>query len=215
MVLGIYCCGGFGGVIEGLAKELDLWEKIVFIDDVVKGDNIMTFDVFCDTYSTEIAEIIISSGEPIVRKTLFDRVKKAGYKLPNLIHHFTDISVLPDLGEGNIFLAFSSVAPNKVTIGNNNIIMAQTRIGHDVTIGNNCVIATSVSIAGNVYIDNNCYLGLGAKIREGISIGMNSVVGMGAIVVNSVHNNTVVVGIPAKEKKKETDYIFKSHNKLK
>ena len=40
------------------------------------------------------------------------------------------------------------------TIGNNNLIMANTHIGHDCTIGNNCIIGFSVGIAGEVIVDD-------------------------------------------------------------
>jgi len=62
---------------------------------------------------------------------------------------------------GNWNIIRESVTINKGTnskkltkIGNNNLIMANTHIGHDCEIGNSCIIGFSVGMAGEVVIND-------------------------------------------------------------
>jgi UDP-N-acetylglucosamine acyltransferase len=43
-------------------------------------------------------------------------------------------------------------------IGNNNLLMVGTHLGHDVFLGDNCVLANNVMIAGHVHVKNNVVL---------------------------------------------------------
>ena len=43
------------------------------------------------------------------------------------------------------------------------------------------------------------YLGIGCRIRDRVNIGSNVRVGMGAVVLNSVPDGRVVIGVPAKD----------------
>lgn len=90
---------------------------------------------------------------------------------------------------------------NKITkIGNNNLIMAHSHIGHDVTIGDNCEICTGSILGGYVTIHNDVKIKLGATIRNRIIISENSLIGLGSAVVKNVAANSVVYGNPAKNK---------------
>jgi len=216
MTLGIYCAGGFGGVTIELARELNeqaqRWDNICFIDDTGKPSlrdcAVYSYEEFCARYSPENAEIVIASGEPRGRDRLFQKVKADGFRLPNLIHPLSQFRKLDSLGEGNIVLGFAYVSSSGVRIGNNNIIMPFAQVSHDNVIGNHCVIASSSALSGTTVLEDRCYIGAGSKLREGIRVGHDAIVGMGAIVVKSVDEESVVMGIPAKEVRKNTGSVF-------
>ena len=110
------------------------------------------------------------------------------------------------IGNNNVISEFVSIQRpfkylDKTTIGDNNIIMAHSHIGHDVTIGNNNEICTGTIIGGYVTIENNCKIKLGVTIRNRIIIEENSLIGLGSSVVKNVLKDTIVYGNPAKEKK--------------
>ncbi|MBU0701856.1 serine O-acetyltransferase [bacterium] len=73
-----------------------------------------------------------------------------------------------------------------------------------VTIGKNCTLHQGVTIGdrGNPLkaprIGDNVFIGAGAKILGDIIIGDNCQVGANAVVIKSVPDNCVVVGVPAK-----------------
>ena len=216
MVLGVYCAGGFGGCVIEMAREIneDLkrWEYICFINDaepaIDTDDEIISFDDFYRQYPPDKAEIIIASGEPAGRANLFEKVKKAGYSLPNLINPCSTAKKIKSIGEGNIIEDFVHISPSNVVIGNNNVFMVFSRIAHDNVIGDHCVFASGANVSGRINIEDRCYIGAGAKLREKITIKQNSVIGMGAVVLKDVEESAVMVGVPAKEIRKNTGKVF-------
>ena len=217
MILGVYCAGGFGGVIMEMAKEINSrssrWDDFYFITDTMDGVintdvPILMYQDFKSKFSSHEAEIIISSGEPQGRAKLFKKVKNDGYHLPNLIDPLANIKSTKILGEGNILQDYVHISPSNVIIGNNNLLMTFCVISHDCVIGNNCVFSSSTNISGRVIVEDQVYVGTGAKIRDKVSLKHDSIIGMGAVVIKSVEENSVVVGSPAKEIRKNTGKVF-------
>ncbi len=99
---------------------------------------------------------------------------------------------------------------------NNNITIISD--GKKISIGKSCLIGTDVEILdsdfhdldpkyrfggknilkGDVVIQDNVFIGNGVTILKGVTIGKNSVIGNRSVVVNSIPENSVVVGTPAK-----------------
>lgn len=213
MVLGVYCAGGLGGYVMEMAKEINedrkRWDYICFINDVDPAvdtdEDIMSFEDFYKAYPADKAEIIIASGEPDGRKKLYEKVKSFGYSLPNLVDPCTKLKKIKSIGEGNIIEDYVHISPCNVTIGNNNVFMTFSCIAHDNVIGDHCVFSSSANSSGRTVIEDCCYIGTGAKLREKIKIGKNSIIGMGAAVVKDVDESAVMIGVPAKEVRKNTD----------
>ncbi len=217
MVLGICCSGGFAGVTYELANELNSfmhrWDEILYIEELrdwnSKNIKMLNLEEFTKSYSTKDAEIVIAAGEPALRGELYKDVKAAGYSMPNLIHPLANAKKFKSIGEGNIILCFSYISSSEVELGSNNIVMPFSQISHDSIIGNHCVVASSACLSGTTVLKDRVYIGTGAKLRENITIGYDAVVGMGAIVVKNVDDQSVVVGLPAKEIRKNTGKVFK------
>lgn len=217
MILGIYGCGGAGRETLDIAKEQDRWKKIVFIDDaydvdIFNGVQRMPFCVFCDRYSTNEAEIIITIGEPRVKSNLYKRVSEAGFCLTNIIHKFSWISPYAILGRGLIIKNGVTINAGAV-VGDNVAINEGTCISHDVVLGESCQIAGMTAINGNCKIGDTVYVATNVSIKEGITIGRNSVIGMGAVVSKNIPENVVAVGTPARIIKKiDNSYrVFKTN----
>ncbi len=204
-ILGIYCAGGAGREIAELALRINnnRWENIIFIDDnpdfvnLVNGIEVYRFDEAVNKFKDEKIEFVISSGEPGIRRIIYNKLNENNFKLINILHtklvNFSYIKI----GFGNI-IDFGSQISCNVDIGNNNYINRNVSISHDTVIGDNCVISPGAVITGCVSIGNDVFIGAGSVIRNGIRIGDSAIVGMGAVVINDVSDNTVVVGNPAK-----------------
>ena len=108
-----------------------------------------------------------------------------------------------EIGNDNVISELTTIQrPYSETctkIGNNNIIMAHSHIGHDVQIGDDCEICTGTILGGYVIVENKVKLKLGVTIRNRKRINTQALVGLGAVVVKDVEQNTVMVGNPAKE----------------
>ena len=83
-------------------------------------------------------------------------------------------------------------------VGDDNIIMAHSHIGHDVKIGNECELCTSTIVGGYTTILDGAVIKLGCTIRNRVTVGIDSLVGMGAVVVKDVLDGATVYGNPAK-----------------
>jgi len=129
-----------------------------------------------------------------------------------------------DIKNINARIEPGAIIREKVSIGNNAIIMmgAVVNIGSEIgegtmidmnavlgarsTIGKNVHVGAGAVVAGvleppsatPVIIEDNVLIGANAVILEGVRIGKNSVVAAGAIVTKDVPPDCVVAGSPAK-----------------
>lgn len=77
-------------------------------------------------------------------------------------------------------------------------------IHHDCIIDDNVRIGTNVTIGGNFnkngvpHIGECTIISTGAKIFGNITIGKNCVIGANCVVLSSIPDNSVVVGIPGR-----------------
>jgi UDP-N-acetylglucosamine acyltransferase len=84
-------------------------------------------------------------------------------------------------------------------IGNNNLIMAHTHIGHDAGICDGCELSTGTIVGGYALIESGAKIKLGVTIRNRKVIGKDAIVGMGAVVVSDIPAGEIWVGTPARK----------------
>jgi len=98
------------------------------------------------------------------------------------------------LGTGSLINA----SEGKVTIGNNIAIAPHVKIfsySHDFEAGKNINDLPKIA---SVIIEDDVFIGAGAVILPGVTIGKGARIAAGSVVINSVKENSVVGGIPAK-----------------
>lgn len=71
----------------------------------------------------------------------------------------------------NVTLNRGTASKGKTVIGNNNLFMENSHIGHDSVIGNNCIIGNSSKIAGEVVVDDFAILSACALVHQFGNIG--------------------------------------------
>ncbi len=81
-----------------------------------------------------------------------------------------------EIGNGNVIREFVTIHKavgegKKTIIGDNNMLMAYSHVGHNSKLGNNIILANSVQLAGHVRIHNNAVLGGLIAIHQGCTIG--------------------------------------------
>jgi UDP-N-acetylglucosamine acyltransferase len=103
----------------------------------------------------------------------------------NRIREYVTINRATDEGEATV-------------IGNDNLLMAYSHVGHNCIIGNEVVIANSVAIAGHVQIESMAIISGVLGIHQFVHIGTMSMVGGMSRISRDVPPYMMVEGNPAR-----------------
>lgn len=204
MKLAIYGSGGSGCEVYDLAVRCNnakkKWDEIVFIDDFKESNHEYLADIirFEDLLQNKSDyEVVISVGEPVARKALYEKLKKDDVALATVIDPTAIISPSATIGEGTIIFEYALVHCN-VKVGKNCLMQPFTAFGHRSVIGNHCVFSSRFCPGGDCTFGDCVYCGMQSIIKEKLTIGSNAVVSMGACVFQDVAENSVVIGNPAR-----------------
>ncbi len=139
-----------------------------------------------------------SIGDTSVRRSIYNNLKKIGFKLPTIIDKTAIVSKYAIIGEG-VFIGKGAIVNSNAYIGNNAIINSGAIVEHDCRVEEFVHIAPGTTMSGAVYIGSNSHIGTGANIIQGISIGKNCVVGAGSVVVKNIEDNSKIYGNPGRK----------------
>ena len=130
---------------------------------------------------TEIGPNAVIDGKTIIGKNnkVFPNVF-IGLEPQDLKYQGASTEVI--IGDNNTFR--ECVTINKATdegektiIGNNNLLMAYTHIGHNCELGNGIVLSNSVQVAGHVKVEDNAIIGGCLGIHQFVHIGYLAMIG--------------------------------------
>jgi sugar O-acyltransferase (sialic acid O-acetyltransferase NeuD family) len=216
MILGIIGAGGLARELLELAKIInsseERWDDFVFIDvkpgDDVNGVNVISYEQALEKFSGEL-EATVGIGEPATRKRVFGELERDGIEVATLIHPDVYIPNTTTVGKG-VTIQMGVFVSCNVTIEDYAIIQPHANIAHDDVLKKGSTVSAFCNLGGNVTIGEYAYLGLSACVKQGLSVGGDSIVGMGAVVCESVPNEVVAFGNPARiEKKNKEHRVFK------
>ncbi|UJF34578.1 acetyltransferase [Paenibacillus hexagrammi] len=185
------------------------WDSISFLDDRKCLENIQGIPVIggLNDYisfknSFEYAFVGIGNGK--LRIEWLDKLLKAGFKIPVIIHPFSAISKHCSIGEGTVVMP-GVVINSSVKIGRGCILNSGSSVDHDSIIDEGVHVSPGVHISGAVNIGRCSWLCVGSNISNNVTIGRNVIVAAGAAVINNVSDNLLVAGVPAITKKQLGD----------
>lgn len=122
----------------------------------------------------------------------------------NRIFQFASVGAVPQdlkyrgedtelvLGDGNTVREFVTLnigtagGGGATRIGNKNLFMANSHVGHDSIVGNGCIIANSAALAGHVTLEDHVHFGGLAAVHQFTRIGRHAFVSGGAMVTMDV-----------------------------
>lgn len=206
--IAIFGVGGFGREVLALIKDINrvtqTWSIVGFFDDghekgeIINGYPILGKTEDLNNWKTPIS-LVVSIGNPIVKKRILDKITNSLVDYPTLIHPTVWIGdkEFVELGDGCIICAGNLITTN-IRIEDFVILNLGCTVGHDTVIKKYSAFMPSVNISGEVNVGEGVYVGTGAKIINQLEIGDYTIVGAGAVVSKSLPPNCTAVGVPAK-----------------
>lgn len=91
------------------------------------------------------------------------------------------------IGDHNVFREFVTVHRGTVqgdrvtTIGDHNLFMCSSHIGHDVRVGDHCTVVNNALVAGHAVLGDSCILSGNTAVQQRVRVGRLAMLGgMGA-----------------------------------
>jgi UDP-N-acetylglucosamine acyltransferase len=104
------------------------------------------------------------------------------------------------IGNRNIIREYVTLQPGTsgggmvTRIGDSNLFMANTHVGHDSVVGNRCIMANSAALAGHVTLGDGVVIGGLVGIHQFVKIGDLVMIGGGAMVTRDIPPFCIAVG---------------------
>ncbi|WP_234958792.1 acetyltransferase [Sporanaerobacter sp. PP17-6a] len=202
MILG---AGGHGKVVAEIAKLMNKWDEIVFLDDNKSLHEVNSYKVIGTLsdyliYKDRYQYAFVAIGDNKLRLKLIKNMMKNGISIPILRHPFTSISDNCKIGQGTVIMAGSIINTNSI-IGKGCIINTSSSIDHDCILEDGVHVSPGVHIGGTVHIGKFSWICIGSSIINNITVGNNVVVASGSTVTKNVPDNVMIAGVPALIKK--------------
>ena len=140
---------------------------------------------------------IISVGNPSNREKLSLKIQG---RYHTAFHPLVQISLLDvRIEEGTTIMA-NAVINSGTYIGRHCIINSASVVEHDNYISDFVHISVGAKVAGTVDIGARTWVGIGACINNNLSICSDCMIGAGAVVVKSIEQSGIYVGVPARKR---------------
>jgi sugar O-acyltransferase (sialic acid O-acetyltransferase NeuD family) len=139
-----------------------------------------------------------STFEARARREVVSRMKLPAERWAVVIHERAWVAPTAILGSGTAVLAGACVNAG-ATVGPHGIVNTGAILEYDVVLGAYVHAAPAAVVGARTKVGDGGYLGIGSRLRERLTVGVNVRVGMGAVVLRSVPDDRVVIGVPAKD----------------
>ncbi|MBP9707727.1 MAG: acyl-ACP--UDP-N-acetylglucosamine O-acyltransferase [Oligoflexales bacterium] len=95
-----------------------------------------------------------------------------------------------EIGKNNVIREYVNISQGTegggmiTKVGDHNLIMVYSHLGHDCLVGNDCILANGVSLGGHVTIDDGAIIGGHSGVHQFCHVGSLAMLGGGTILVN-------------------------------
>lgn len=146
--------------------------------------------------------IFIAVGDNSFRFRIFELLQKMGAQdFPNLVSPSSTISQSSNMGRGNFIGNFGNIGPGS-SIGDFAIINTRASVDHENQISDFVSLAPASTTGGKVAIGFLSFVGMNSSLRQKVSVGQNCLIGAHSYVHNSIPDNSLAWGVPAKVQSK-------------
>lgn len=148
--------------------------------------------------------VVVAVGAPGVKQQLV--VKWPGDRFVGIVAEDATIAEDAEVGKGSVVAPGARVM-SRVTLGEHVLVNSNVVVSHETRVGDYSTISPGVAIGGRCSLGEGVFIGIGATVSDGVRIGAGAVVGAGAAVIEDVQPNEVVVGVPARHLRYETEWL--------
>ncbi len=190
--------GSYIGKNVKLGKNVSIGCNCVLDGDIVIGDNTRVWNNVVIINRVEIgANCDIQSGCVLGHDGFGWTEDETHHR--KMIKHYGGVQIADDVYMGpNTIVDRGTI--DDTTIGEGSRIDANCFIAHNVVVGKNAVLITGTRLYGSSCLGENVY-SASAMVRNQIKVEDNAILGMGCVVTKNVAKDTMVMGVPAREKK--------------
>lgn len=178
---------------------------------IVEGDVTLADDVVIGPHCVLDGNITIGSGTRLIGNVYLTGTLVIGER--NILYPFTcigfaaqDVNYPPDkfepgivIGDDNTFREGSTVhratQDSPTTIGNDNMFMTSSHVGHDCQVANNVTIVTGGGLGGHVHVQDRVIIGGATIIHQFVTIGKGAMLGAGLFAAQDVAPYFMLTGI--------------------
>jgi len=195
----IYGGGGLSKMIIEAVRATGAYQIAGIIDDsMTKGTDVIGSpvlggeEVLPEIYKSGVRMAVNSVGgigNYRVRLGVFDRLAKAGFVCPAIVHPTAFIDQSAVLEAGVLVLAQSYVSGNAV-VGMGTLINNTVVVSHDNVLGVCTNLSPGAKLAGDVILEDFVQIGMNATVNIGVRVGKESLIGNGATVKKDVPPGT-------------------------
>lgn len=166
------------------------------VDDLyIDPSEPLMIDIATQDHEHLDTEVIAAVGAPGLRRALVSRW--AGDRFATVVANPTWVSDSVNVGSGSV-IAPATVLSTRVTVGRHCLINVGVTISHNSVLGDYVTVSPRVAIAGDCTIGDGVFLGIGATVAHRATIASGCVIGAGAVVVGTLSEPGVYVGVPAR-----------------
>jgi acetyltransferase EpsM len=187
----LFGAGGHGKTLIDLVNTLGKhqWGGIVD-ENLIPGSRILEVPVFggddllSELYKAGFHQAINGVGgigNVIARLQVFEKLQKAGFSFPALVHPTAWVEPSATIEAGAQVLPLTYVGTDS-KIGFGSLLNAHVVVSHDCEIGECVNLSPGATLAGGVKIHNHAQIGMGVTININLTIGADARIGNGATI---------------------------------
>lgn len=152
--------GGYGRSVAEAARAMGGFDRIAFLDDRLKGEDILGRCVSAAEYREEFRYAYPAFGDNALRSDWLKRLERMGYELPVVKHPRAYISPSARVAPGGVVLALAAVGTN-TAISRGVIVNMGAIVDHD------CTVAACAHLAPGAIIKAGNNIPARAKVESG------------------------------------------------
>lgn len=187
MNLLILGAGGHGVNCLEIARSMQCFDKIAFLDDSQAGGEVCACSILgrldeIGTFRQEFDCAFAALGNNAMRLDILSRLEREGFQLPILQSPRALVSSCATIDEGSVVFPFTTVEP-RASVGKGAILSAHVTVNHDSVIADGTLIYSGSVIRPYAHVGSQVTVGSGCIVSQSAVVADGSKLVDGTVLV--------------------------------